>query len=273
MLHSAFNLTCTYVRRGFAYARALAEVRCPVCYIPIVADHAPKTKILCQVCAEKLGTYTGARCPLCGLPHVDPLGPNIPCARCLVAKPIWSDMAFYALYSGTLQSLLLRLKYRADFALIPVLGAMLSYSVASLHPYDVLLSMPQHPSHLGTRGYNQAHELAKFVARNSPLSHNAHGSPLKTTMLTRTRNPPPQTGLSAKERWKNPDNSFTAHGVEGLRIVLMDDTMTTGATLHHATLALLEQGASSVAVAVVARTPPPSMDQAGKAHDKQPFFV
>lgn len=273
MLHSAFTLTCSYVCRGFAYARALAETRCPVCFIPIVPDREAKANALCPACSAELTPYAGAHCPLCGLPHVDQLGPNIPCARCLITKPMWSDMAFYALYSGTLQSLLLRLKYQADFALIPVLGAMLRYSVTQLSPCDVLLSMPQHPSHLCARGYNQAHELAKFVARNAHPPHNAHGIPLKIGMLTRTRNPLPQTGLNAKQRWENPNRSFAAHGVKGLRILLVDDTMTTGATLHHATLALLEQGASSVAVAVVARTPPPSMECAGKAHDKQPFFV
>lgn len=294
MFTRAFAQTCAYVRRGLCYARDLAETRCPACYKPIVTDrlkpargtaiyqadlrskakgpHSPASPAdqkpppdpaaktwqpygLCPECAVQLAPYTGAHCPLCGLPHVDSTGPAVPCAHCLAKAPLWSAIAFHALYAGTLQGLLLRLKYHADFALIPVLGSMLWQAAASLPPCDVLLSMPQYPSHLRARGFNQAHELAKFVARVIHL-------PLNTAMLVRTRQPLSQTRLKVQERWDNPKQSFAAHGVQGLRILLIDDTMTTGATLHHATLALLEQGASSVAVAVVARTAPPSMIQA-----------
>lgn len=267
MLHRALAQGSAAVHKGLGYVRQWAETRCPACYHPIVADkHAPVAYGLCPACTAQLSPYTGACCPLCGLPHVDGTGPSVPCAHCLASPPLWSAVAFHGLYRRNLQSLLLRLKYHADFALIPVLASMLCHCAATLPPCDVVLSMPQYPSHLYARGFNQAHELAKIVARSVAL-------PLNSRMLVRTRQPLSQTGLSAKERWDNPKHSFAAHGVQGLRILLVDDTMTTGSTLYHATQTVLEQGATSVAVAVVARTPPPTMEGARIAHDKQAFFV
>lgn len=125
---------------------------------------------------------------------------------------------------------------------------MLCHAYAALPPSDLVLAVPQHPDHLRQRGFNQAHELAKALARDKALTLSPHA-------LVRTRTTPPQTRLNAQQRKDNPKDSFAAHKVAHARVLLLDDTMTTGATLRHATLALLAGGAACVNVAVVARTP------------------
>lgn len=224
------------------------------------------TARLCTTCAAQLAPYAGARCPLCGIAYADAASPSAPCGQCLAQKPLWTQLAFHGLYSGLLQSLLVRLKYRQDFSLVPVLGDMLVQLYAGMNPCQLVLAVPQHPSHLRERGFNQAHELARVLARTT-------GLPLAAEALTRTRPTLPQTQLSARERQNNPKDSFAARHVENTHVVLVDDTMTTGSTLHHATRALLQGGAASVSVVVVARTPPPHGAGTVKAHDNCRIFV
>lgn len=267
-LSAAFEHARQWWRKGLA----LAEKRCPACHAPYVPVYdAFLQDRLCPNCAAQLKPYSAAHCPLCGLPQQDPHSPSVPCAQCLNQKPPWSQLAFYALYDGLLQSLLLRLKFHGDFSLVPTLGAMLCQACASLPPYELVLAVPQHPDHLRERGFNQAHEFAKIVAKTvakTPAHTNA--VPLSPHALVRTRSTPPQTRLNAQQRKDNPKDSFAAHKVANAHVLLLDDTMTTGATLRHATLALLAGGAASVSVAVVARTP---HEGGGKAHDNHHFFV
>lgn len=231
---------------------ALAEKRCPACHMPFSprrgVDGCPELALLCLDCAKQLAPYKGARCPLCGLPYADPASPSVPCGQCLASPPPWTHLAFHGLYNNLLQSLLLRLKYHQDFSLVPLLGTLLCRVYAGLPPCQIATAVPQHPDHLRERGFNQAHELARKLAT-------ATGLQLAPRALCRTRPTLPQTQLNAQERKDNPKNSFAAHNVAGAQVLLIDDTMTTGSTLHHASLALLAGGATSVVVAVVARTP------------------
>ncbi|MEG2171993.1 MAG: phosphoribosyltransferase family protein [Desulfovibrionaceae bacterium] len=249
-----FATACRWWHAG----RAVAELRCPACYAPF--SPSKPDSLLCPSCEAQLTPYTGALCPLCGLPAIDPAGPCVPCGHCLTTPPIWTQLAFHGLYRHLLQSLLVRLKYHADFSLVPVLSAMLCQAYARMSPCQTVLAVPQYPSHLRERGFNQAHELARALARRTRLR-------LAPQSLTRTRITLAQTRLNARQRQDNPKNSFAAHDVAGMHILLVDDTMTTGSTLHHATKALLAAKAASVSVVIVARTPPPSWGTGIKAHD------
>lgn len=233
-------------------AIALAEKRCPACHAPFSPWQGtgchPEEALVCPDCARQLKPYAGARCPLCGLPYADPASPSVPCGQCIASPPPWAYLAFHGLYSNLLQALLLRLKYHADFSLVPLLGTLLSQVYASMPSCQIAVAVPQHPDHLRERGFNQAHELARRLAGATGLQLTPHA-------LCRTRPTLPQTQLNAQERKDNPKNSFAAHNVAGAHVLLIDDTMTTGSTLHHASLALLAGGAATVMVAVVARTP------------------
>ncbi len=110
----------------------------------------------------------------------------------------------------------------------------------------MLLPMPRHQKRLASQGFNHTFELGKPLARKLQI-------PLYSKALLRSRLTVPQALLSAKERKNNPANSFTVSTVRGRNILLLDDIMTTGATLHHATLALRKAGCNEVHIALIGR--------------------
>lgn len=147
-------------------------------------------------------------------------------------------------YEGMLRNLIRRFKYgkRPDLALD--LGAML----ASIpFPPGLLVPIPLSPERASVRGYNQAELLAHMVART-------HGLPLWTG-LERTQDTHPQHSLGKGARWSNLAGVFSAAPLRGERVVLVDDILTTGATVASAREALLAAGAGEVAALVLARTP------------------
>jgi ComF family protein len=101
------------------------------------------------------------------------------------------------------------------------------------------------------RGFNQAELIAKVVAREARL-------PLETKVLRRTKDRPPQAGLSRKDRIRNVRSIYRARlplSLRGERLLLVDDVLTTGATAEAAARALLRAGAGSVDVLTLARVP------------------
>lgn len=211
--------------------------------------------LLCPECTPLFAAYNGPSCPRCGLP---PAGaddlyakPAPLCGRCLVHDPPWNALAYHGLYKGALRHSLLRLKFSSEFSLTPLLAACLFEASHRLPLADMLTAVPQHPAHLRQRGFNQAHELAKGL---SALS----GLPLRPEILCRLTLSRHQAGLSRDERRRNVLHAFTANNyVQGARVRLIDDVMTTGSTLEAATLALLRAGAAEVQLLFVARTPIP----------------
>ena len=226
------------------------ERRCRACARPYLPDHTASAVAaqLCPACAAHLAPYSGPVCRCCRLPLTAPTGPDALCGACLQEPPPWEHLHCYGLYEGQLKRLLLRFKFGQEHTLTPLLGAMLAASAAACLPCDVAVPMPQHPTRLRERGMNQAHELTRCATRALHL-------PLLPEALQRLRPTPPQVRLRAAERRRNPQGSFAAGHVRDCTVLLCDDTMTTGATLRHAALALRAAGAASVRVAVVARAP------------------
>lgn len=126
---------------------------------------------------------------------------------------------------GKVQHLLHQIKYKGQQRLGEYVGACVgrSFSVAD---YDILIPMPLHPSRLKERGYNQAACVAKGIARSS-------GIPISETHLLRTKQVASLIGLNRAERYKTLEEVFEVlrpGELDGLRILLVDDTLTTGAT-------------------------------------------
>ena len=114
-------------------------------------------------------------------------------------------------------------------------------------PFDCILPVPLHQHRLRARGYNQAIEIAR------PISHQLK-LPMQTGLLQRSRRTRPQQGLSAAERKRNLRNAFTlSWQLTGARILLVDEIMTTGATVQECCRTLLRGGAREIQVAVVGR--------------------
>ncbi len=241
-----------------AFLLAARERRCLSCSAPFVPPEEfsgappsaalPAAGVFCALCAVRLKRRVAGFCPHCGEPAAWPLLPPAPCGRCLVRRPPWSNLLFHGLHDGLLRLLLLRLKFASSLELAQGLGLLLA-----AHPglealgADVLAPVPLHSSRLEARGFNQALELARPLAKRLSLDS-------RPALLIRVRATPPQRGLSRRQRAGNLSYAFQASSAaRGRHILLVDDIMTTGATLEAAAAALLDAGAAAVSVAVISR--------------------
>lgn len=150
-------------------------------------------------------------------------------------------------YGGPAEGLVRNLKYRGVKALAGEMGARIVLALEPLMPLnaDGVVAVPMHPKRRAERGFNHAELLARAVAEGLEL-------PLLDVLL-RTRNTPQQARLDDKQRRRNLEGAIALSGdVAGLRLVLVDDVCTTGATATACAKALLEGGAVGVCLATFA---------------------
>ncbi|MCC7039390.1 MAG: ComF family protein [Burkholderiales bacterium] len=201
-------------------------------------------RLLCAACERALPRL-GPACPHCALPAIA----GDPCPHCLRRPPPWTQALAAFAYAYPLDRLLHAFKYRGELAYAPLFAEALARQVRG-RP-DAVVAVPLAARRQRERGYNQALEIAR------PLAHDL-GLPLHAA-LARTRDSQPLAGLSWRLRGASVRGAFVAVApVRGVSVALVDDVLTTGATLRAATLALLAAGAARVDVWVVARTLPPS---------------
>ena len=214
-----------------------------------------------RVCAECLERWAApvprcARCALAVRAAASPTDATL-CGACLLHPPPY-DAAVAALdYVFPWDGLITRFKFHAALDLAPLLAHQLGAAVqrAGVGRPELLLPVPLGERRLRERGYNQAWELAKRVARVLPCHADA-------TLLLRVKETPHQTALPPGERAANVRGAFAveplrAGELRGRHVALVDDVMTTGATAAEIARVLRAAGAASVQVWVVARTPPP----------------
>ncbi len=185
---------------------------------------------------------------MCALPSPD----GQVCGACLRHPPAWQRTRAALLYDFPVDSLIGALKYRGDLSLAPLLADCLAGNVEA-GAVEVLLPLPLHPARLRARGFNQAAELARPLARRL-------GLPLLHSAAQRVRDTPPQAGLDRVARLKNLRGAFAVVQQEqvcGRRVAVLDDVMTSGATLGELARALKQAGALEVECWVIARALPP----------------
>lgn len=220
--------------------RTLFAPSCVLCAAPGAAG-----RDLCDGCARALPWNTLA-CPVCALP-LDAPAPA--CARCLRRAPPFAAAVAPLRYAGDTRRLLTRYKFGADLAVGRVLATLLVDAVQDRPRPDRVVPVPLHRSRLRERGFDQAWELARAVAR-------AHGLAAQPDALRRQRPTLAQTGLDAAARRRNLRAAFVAQtSLAGLHVALVDDVVTTGATIAAAAGALRAAGARSVEVWALARAP------------------
>jgi ComF family protein len=203
--------------------------------------------ILCGACDADLPRLAPGGCPCCALA----LPKASVCGRCLVRPPGY-DATLAALdYRFPADVLIHALKFGGELALAPLLGRLLAARVAGEPPVDCLVPVPLSREKLRERGYNQAVEIGRTLSA-------ATGTPLASALCERTIDTPPQSALPLAERTRNVRGAFRcARSVAGARIAVVDDVMTTGATLDELASVLKGAGAVRVVNWVVARTAPP----------------
>ena len=176
------------------------------------------------------------------------------CGRCQSHPPAFDGTVSAWPYRFPVDEVIQAFKYGERLGLAEFLVDALSARIACAsegNRVDLVLPMPLHPVRLSQRGFNQAAEIARPLARRLKL-------PLALQALHRVRDTPTQAGLSLKARRLNIRRAFLcSQDLSGLTVAVVDDVMTTGATLSEAAAELKRAGATRVFNWVVARTPPP----------------
>ncbi|WP_225218014.1 ComF family protein [Luteimonas colneyensis] len=172
------------------------------------------------------------------------------CSACQRHPPALAQAHAAFLYGFPLDRLLPRLKFHRDLAAGRLLAQAMAATFAACEQPDALVPVPLHRARLRQRGYNQALELARPLGRML-------GLPVQPGLLLRIRNTAAQSRLDAGARSANLRDAFDVPTRVGIpaHLVLVDDVMTTGATLDAAAEALLEAGADRVDAWVCARAP------------------
>lgn len=182
---------------------------------------------LCPGCRELLAPRVGGYCPDCGICYADPAAPVYSCLACRRRTPPWSAMAFHGIYSGALRDIIHRHKFSHDHGLEQLLSHLISqaWKRHGLARPDCILPVPMLPAKVLGRGFNQSVELARMLGRAIGLSPRPCG-------LRKTRDTMAQSSLGRAERQRNVAGAFEAAAdLSGRHVLLVDDVMTTGATL------------------------------------------
>ncbi len=225
--------------------RALLPLTCLLC-----GARGARGRDLCEGCARDI-PVNDCCCPRCALPLNKP-APL--CGECLDREPPFASAWVPFRYAHPLDLLEARFKFRGDLAAGRVL-ADLMIERAIVNPQtrpELMVAVPLHASRLRTRGYNQAWELAKALSA-------ALGIPTARDLLVRTRATAAQTGLDAAARRRNLRRAFAVAKSADLpdHVALIDDVMTTGATLRECARTLRRAGVARVDVWALARAPQP----------------
>ncbi len=207
---------------------------------------------LCWECLAGLEVITQPFCARCGDPVDGAVYHEYVCTLCQ-RRRVWFDAARSAArYRGALKQAVRALKYHASVHLLHDCATLLESCVRTYYAsilFDAVTHVPLHPRRERQRTYNQSDLLARVLARRLGL----HGAP---GVLRRVAFAPSQTRLTASQRRRNVRGTFAARETEWVRgrtFLLVDDVMTTGATVNECARVLKEAGAAAVYVVTVAR--------------------
>ena len=219
---------------------------CAVCREPVEGEG------LCPACWAKLSFITRPYCERLGIPFVYDPGPGILSMEAIADPPAYQRARAAVRFDEIARALVHALKYGDRLDLAPMMGRWLAQAGSELlAEADALVPVPLHWRRHWARRFNQSALLAATVAK-------ASGVPIATRALKRVKSTPQQVGLSRAQRAVNIQGAFRvpADGkaeVVGRRLVLIDDVLTSGATVEGCAKALLRAGARSVDVLVFAR--------------------
>lgn len=199
--------------------------------------------LLCEACARELPS-TASACPRCALAGAG----DAECGACIADPPHYDASYAAFVYAYPVDALVQALKYGGQLALAGLFAHELHRRIGRALSVDLIVPLPLHPQRLAERGFNQAAEIARVLSRPCGIAMDAQ-------LARRVRNTAPQAALPWRERAANMRRAFEcSRDLAGLRIAVVDDVMTTGATLDEFARTLKRSGAARVENWVVART-------------------
>jgi len=249
---AAGNIQATTLQAVFdGFLNLFYPEACFICSSPVASR---RDCGLCDDCRRKVldMRIDGARCPSCGVPLPGfASGSGNLCLDCIRRPPIYSGARSFGYYSAELRRVIHELKFEGRRPLAGLLAPVMAdvfFESWQREDFDLLTTVPLHYRRRRERGFNQAELLARALARIIGLP--------EFRTLRRKAATPSQVGLSDAQRRENVRNAFIcthAGRVAGKRVLLIDDVMTTGATVSSAAGALIGAGAEKVSVLTVAR--------------------
>lgn len=220
----------------------------------IACDKIVSTDALfCENCWPKLQFISEPKCTICAYPF-EFQGLSLICGKCLTKKPSFDKAISVFRYNHILRKIVSSLKYRDQTFIAKKFARLLfDKSKNEIADCDLICAVPLHVKRLRKRKFNQAVLLAKSLWKFAPKKK------FYPDFLVRTKHTKPQIELKQKDREQNLKNVFTVNEkyfeeVKGKKILLLDDVMTTGATLENCAKILKKQGARKVVVLTLART-------------------
>ena len=216
--------------------------QCISCYTP-----TGETAALCSACWDSISFIGSPLCDRCGTPFEIDTPDNTICAGCSYRKPQFDRSRSVFKYDDHSRQIITNFKYRDNTYTSDAFARwMMRSGVDILKNSDILAPVPLHRLKLIKRRYNQSALLVNSIAKMTYIEkHN--------NLLLRVKNTPPQAGLTYKQRFGNMSGAFKLNSkykniIKGKRICLVDDVLTTGATIEACAKILKKSGAAKVHV-------------------------
>lgn len=226
---------------------------CPACSRVL---RPGREKAFCGECRKEITYLTGSHCPVCGVLFTDSPAGDHWCGACIERTPHYTLARSALTYDGAIADVIHQFKYGGNLAC----GAALAVLLADCEmpdlcwsDFDVIVPVPLHVRRLRKRGFNQSLILARALGKK-------HGLQVDFSLLKRHKFTLTQTGLGHKERELNIKGAFDVprpENVTGQNMILVDDVLTTGATVNECAKTLKKAGARRVAAVTLARVRKP----------------